>query len=125
MVDVITGLERGGWHFSEGRIRYLVDPEFFDWDQADPSDRLSVILALENASQRHGCGFQMAWGTAGQEASFLLLESGSTLSISPFAELAFRNDVGNFLDHDWYLSKALPTLFDLGVTGYNFQDIQD
>ncbi|MGW1230271.1 hypothetical protein [Streptomyces sp. NPDC002530] len=123
--DLITGLERGGWHFSEGRIRYLVDSDFFEWDEVDSSGRSTVIAALEAASQERGCGFQMAWGVEGREVSFLLLESGSVLSVSPFGELAFRNDVGRFLDHEWYLSRILPVLSGLGISGYNFQDVQD
>ncbi|MDP5315607.1 MULTISPECIES: hypothetical protein [Streptomyces] len=123
--DLVAALERGGWAFGEGKIRYLVDPDFFDWDEVGVSERSKAMRELEAASAQLGCGFQMAWGDEGQEASFLLLDSGRLLSVSPFAELAFRGDTGMFLDHEWYLSRVMPVLFDRGVNGFSCRDLQD
>ncbi|WP_285572921.1 hypothetical protein [Streptomyces sp. RTGN2] len=123
--DLIAALERGGWVFGEGRIRYLVDPDFFDWDEVGVPERSKAMRELEAASMRHGCGFEMSWGNEEQEASFLLLESGRLLSVSPLAELVFRGDAGTLLDHEWYLSKVMPVLFDRGVTGLSCRDLQD
>ncbi|MFF4085179.1 hypothetical protein ACFYZN_38105 [Streptomyces sp. NPDC001777] len=123
--DLIGALERCGWVFGGGRIRYLIDPDFFDWDESPISDRATVMCALNTASLVEGCGFQMAWEGKEQEASFLVHNSRRTLSLSPFSDLVYRSDVNTFINHEWYLSRTLPALSTLGLSGYEFQDLQD
>lgn len=124
--DLIVALERAGWIFGEnGRMRYLVDPDLFDWDESPTSDRPAVMKALESAALGAGGGFQLSWPNGMQAASLLSLEAGRLLTFSPFGELVYRDDVDGFLNHEWYLSRTLPVLCALGLTGYKFEDSQD
>lgn len=96
----------------------------FDWVTADIGDLETVVQALEAARVGHGsCAVIFTLGDSGVGGSFLVHSFGESVSLEPIRNTVLRGDGSGFVDFEWYLSRVVPCLRDVGVSGFTVTDL--
>ncbi|MFF9178967.1 hypothetical protein [Streptomyces sp. NPDC014793] len=125
IAEIIGSLVRTGWRLDDdGHINYLVESDMTDWCTKPLNSASAVIEEMEHARKGHGaCAVILTWEATGVGGSFLVLSSGKKLSLDPRVDTVYREDAGEYVDFEWYLSKIFPAVSRLGLVGYTVVDL--
>ncbi|WP_435612233.1 hypothetical protein [Streptomyces sp. bgisy159] len=123
--SIIGALVGGGWRpDDDGRIKFLVEPDLFDWEDMPLDCDCVAIEKMEVARIVNGsCAIILTWENTGIGVSFLISSAGRQLSVDPRVDTVYRRDVDIYVDFEWYISKILPSVSGLGLSGYRISDL--
>lgn len=125
LAEVVDSLTAGGWRMDDGgHIRYLVDPDMFEWRSSDLRDSVRVVEELESARLINGaCAIVLTWKDTGIGGSFLINSFGESVTVDPTRSVVNRMDAEKFIDFEWYLARVIPCFNSIGLTGCKLADL--
>jgi hypothetical protein len=125
VADILDALGAYGWVPDDmGEISFLIDPEDGDWKTRPLADYPVVIAELERGtSSGKICTIMLTWKDTRTGGNFFFYPSGDRLMLAPILNTRTRPDHPNFLDLEWYLSRLLGPLEQVGLTGVETTDL--
>lgn len=123
--DLIRALVEGGWRIDDqGVIRYLIDPDMFEWTTVGLGEADRVVADLESARISSGsCAVILTWRDTGVGGAFLVDSFGEGVTFDPVRNVVNRSDFNTLVDFEWYLARIVPLLASLGLDGLKMSDV--
>lgn len=125
VTEVLDALGAYGWVPDDmGRIRFLVDPEDGDWQTRALEDYPEVIAELERGTAAgYTCTIMLTWKDTRTGGSFYFYPARGRIMLAPILNARTRPNHPRFLDLDWYLSRLLGPLEQIGLSDVETSDL--
>ncbi|MEV4440470.1 hypothetical protein AB0K09_15885, partial [Streptomyces sp. NPDC049577] len=110
--------QRRGWDWPRKRD--------LEWVSAAPDSTDRVIGSVDEAQKRgESAGVSLYNSEAGTGGLLLIFRDGTQASFSPSINRRSLGAAKEMTDLPWYVSAMVPTLYEIGLTGYEARDIAD
>lgn len=120
----VESCRKHGWIPNDhGVIKYLADPDLFEWSELPLTEIEHACAQLEEIrAAGSSCAIILTFEDTMIGGSFIFSSRG-TITFDPLVNSVKRADFPEYVDFEWYLKRLLAPLSPLGLTGYVATDI--